>query len=155
MCTSSIMYILYLPACGAKRTCSIRLRISSTELLEAASNSKILKEALSLKEEQEPQVSQGSKLSLRFSQLITFANIRAQVVFPTPLGPQNKNDWASLSFLIAFLRVVVILFCPTTSSNLAGRYLRADTMKDIFFVRCAKCDYDVLINKWLKSLLSY
>src|SRR5687768_11441903 len=53
MCTSSIIYTLYLPACGGKRTCSTRLRISSTELLLAASSSCIFKEVPSLKETHE------------------------------------------------------------------------------------------------------
>ena len=39
MGTSSMIYTLYLPACGANPTCSTRLRISSTELLLAASSS--------------------------------------------------------------------------------------------------------------------
>jgi hypothetical protein len=29
----------------------------------------------------------------RFSQLIVLARMRAQVVLPTPRGPQNKNAW--------------------------------------------------------------
>ena len=39
MCTSSIIYTLYLPACGANRTWSTSVLISSTELLLAASSS--------------------------------------------------------------------------------------------------------------------
>ena len=39
ICTSSTIYTLYFPACGANRTCSTNARISSTELLLAASNS--------------------------------------------------------------------------------------------------------------------
>ena len=38
----------------------------------------------------------------RFKQLIVFARIRAQVVFPTPRGPQNKNACAKWLFTIAF-----------------------------------------------------
>jgi hypothetical protein len=37
------------------------------------------------------QVLQASPSGVLFSQLIVFAKILAQVVLPTPLGPQNKN----------------------------------------------------------------
>jgi hypothetical protein len=40
---------------------------------------------------QELQTLQASPSAVRFSQLIVFAKILAQVVFPTPLGPQNKK----------------------------------------------------------------
>jgi hypothetical protein len=43
-----------------------------------------------------------------FSQLIVFAKIRAQVVFPTPLGPQNKKACAKWFDLMAFFKVVVM-----------------------------------------------
>jgi len=72
---------LYLPTCGGIRTWFIRLLISSTELLEAASNSKILN------------AKSSSGLSVP-SELIFFANILAQVVLPTPLGPQNSKACA-------------------------------------------------------------
>src|SRR6476661_8497240 len=49
MCTSSTMYTLYFPACGANRTCSTRERISSTELLLAASSSCMFNDVPSLK----------------------------------------------------------------------------------------------------------
>ena len=81
ICTSSIIYTLYCPTCGGIRTWSIRFLISSTELLEAASNSKILK------------AKSSSSLWLP-SWFIFFANIRAQVVLPTPLGPVNKSACA-------------------------------------------------------------
>jgi ABC-type cobalamin/Fe3+-siderophores transport system ATPase subunit len=32
----------------------------------------------------------ASPLGCKFKQLMVFANTRAQVVFPTPLGPKNK-----------------------------------------------------------------
>src|SRR6185295_10979259 len=116
MCTSSIMYTLYLPACGAKRTCSTNVLISSTELLLAASSSWIFNEVPSLKEIQELHLLQASPSAVLFSQLIVLAKILAQVVFPTPLGPQNKNAWASWLFLIAFFKVVVIWAWPITVS---------------------------------------
>ena len=63
----------------------------STLLLEAASNSIILKEALSLNDLQELHVLHGSTSFIGFWQLITFAKILAHVVFPTPLGPQKRK----------------------------------------------------------------
>src|SRR5262250_2927400 len=102
MCTSSMMYTLYLPACGAKRTWSTSVRMSSTELLLAASSSWMFSDVPSLKEIQELQTLQASPSAVRFSQLIVLASILAQVVFPTPLGPQNKNACASWLFFIAF-----------------------------------------------------
>jgi hypothetical protein len=54
----------------------------------------MLKEFDSLKEIQDSQLSHGSIFSLMFWQLIVFAKIRAQVVLPTPLGPQKRKDWA-------------------------------------------------------------
>ena len=89
-----MIYILYLPDCGANLTCSINERISSTELLEAASNSEILKELLELNERHDGQTSQASMSGVGLSQLMVFAKILAQVVFPTPRGPQNKNECA-------------------------------------------------------------
>ena len=49
--------------------------------------------------------------------LISFAKIRAHVVFPTPLGPQKRRACARLSFFIAFDKVLTIASCPITSSN--------------------------------------
>ena len=43
-----------------------------------------------------------------FSQLIVLAKIRAQEVFPTPLGPANKKAWAMRFFSNAFCKVSVI-----------------------------------------------
>jgi hypothetical protein len=60
--------------------------------------------------------------------LIVFASIRAQVVLPTPLGPQNKKACASWLWRMAFFKVVVICACPTTVSNVCGLYFLADTM---------------------------
>src|SRR5215211_2324284 len=80
MCTSSMIYTLYLPACGAKRTCSTRLRISSTELLLAASSSCMLSEVPSLNDLQEWHSLHASPSGLTFSQLIVLASILAQVV---------------------------------------------------------------------------
>src|SRR5882672_5615540 len=90
ICTSSTIYTLYFPAWGMNRTCSTSVLISSTELLLAASSSCMFNDVPSLKLLQELQVLQASPSACRFSQLIVLARIRAQVVLPTPRGPQNK-----------------------------------------------------------------
>ena len=61
-------------------------------------------------------------------QLMVFAKMRAQVVFPTPLGPQNKYACANLFVAMAFFKVVVNARWPTTDSKVVGRYFRADTI---------------------------
>src|SRR6218665_1202667 len=89
MCTSSMIYTLYSPNCGANLTWSTRLRMSSTELLLAASSSYTFSEAPELKDRQDSHWSQASPLSEMLVQLMVLAKIRAQVVLPTPRGPQN------------------------------------------------------------------
>ena len=54
--------------------------MSSTELLDAASSSYILK------------LFEFSRGLIKSNSLISLANILAQVVFPTPLGPQKRRD---------------------------------------------------------------
>src|SRR5678815_3009677 len=105
-----------------------RFRISSTELLLAASSSWIFIEDPLLKETQDGQALQASPSGCWFSQLMVLASMRAQVVLPTPRGPQNKNAWASWLLRMAFLRVVVICDCPTTVEKFWGLYLRAETI---------------------------
>jgi hypothetical protein len=51
----------------------------------------MFKDAPSLKLLQLLHSLQASVLFCRFSQFMVLANILAQVVLPTPLGPQNKN----------------------------------------------------------------
>ena len=102
ICTSSIIYTLYLPFCGGIFTWSVRFLISSTELFEAASNSTILNDADELNDLQLSHSLQASYCSVRFVQLIVFASIRAQVVFPTPRGPQKRKACANWLFFIAF-----------------------------------------------------
>ena len=82
--------------------------------MDAASNSKTLNEAEDAKERQDSHSLHASPSGVRLEQLIVFANIRAQVVFPTPRGPQNKNACPNCCFTIAFFNVVVIALCPTT-----------------------------------------
>ena len=53
--------------------------------------------------------------------LIFLAKIRAQVVLPTPRGPVKSSAWAKWSLAMAFSKVSVMAFCPTTSTkNYAG-----------------------------------
>ena len=72
------------------RTGSTTLRMSSTELLDAASNSWILNERCSLNARHDSHSLHASPFAVGLRQLIVFANIRAQVVLPTPRGPQNR-----------------------------------------------------------------
>src|SRR3954466_11247390 len=64
MCASSRMYTLYRPLTGANCTESRRSRMSSTELLEAASISMTWSEVADAIETQESQAPQGSVVGL-------------------------------------------------------------------------------------------
>jgi hypothetical protein len=64
--------------------------MSSTELLDAASSSWILKALDSLNDVQDSQELQGSASPVMLLQFMVLAKILAQVVLPTPLGPQNR-----------------------------------------------------------------
>src|SRR6202035_4173453 len=88
----------------------------------------MFKEVPSLKERQELHWLQASPSGAGFSQLMVFPSILAQVVLPTPLGPQNRKAWANWLFLTAFLRVVVICDWPTTVEKFCGLSFLADTM---------------------------
>ena len=83
------MYTLYLLVFGTKFILFFNSLISSTPLFEAASISIISFEFLLLICIQLAQLSQGIK-SFKCSQLIVLASILAILVFPVPLGPQNK-----------------------------------------------------------------
>ncbi len=72
------------------RTWSVRLRMSSTELLEAASSSMMLSERFSLNALHEGHSLQGSPSAVGLAQLMVFAKMRAHVVLPTPRDPQNR-----------------------------------------------------------------
>jgi hypothetical protein len=68
----------------------------------------MFKDAVSLKDVHEEHASHASPLGFRFSQLMVFARILAQVVFPTPRGPQKRNACANWLFLMAFFNVLVM-----------------------------------------------
>ena len=128
MCTSSMMYTLYLPTWGGIITFSVRSLMSSTELLEAASSSWMQYERPWAKEMHDSHSPQGSRSAPGFMQFIVFAKILALEVFPTPRGPQNRYAWASCPLFIEFLRVVAMLSCPTRPVKLFGLYFLADTI---------------------------
>ena len=90
MCTSSMMKTLYLPTCGGMRVCSMSDLICSTELLLAASSSKMLYERCSANALQLSHSPHASPSAVGFMQLMALAKMRAQVVLPTPRGPQNR-----------------------------------------------------------------
>jgi hypothetical protein len=75
---------------------------------------------------------------------MVFAKIRAQVVFPTPRGPQNKNACAKWPVFMAFFKVLVICAWPTTVLNVAGRYLRADQVRSLI---CAGSLFRILFGQ--------
>jgi len=64
--------------------------MSSTELLEAASNSWMESDPPWSNDKQVGQEPQASPELSRLLQLMVLAKMRAQDVFPTPLGPQNR-----------------------------------------------------------------
>src|SRR3546814_10247331 len=81
--------------------------------------------------------SQASNSGVIFWQLMVFASMRAQVVLPTPRGPQNKNAWASWLFFIAFFSVPVTWFWPTTRSEEHTSELQS-LMRISYAVSCLK-----------------
>lgn len=103
--------------------------MSATELFEAPSSSWMLNDADVLNDRHELHLLHASSSSVRCSQFMVFAKMRAQVVFPTPRGPQNRKACASWFLRIALFRVLVMESCPITDENVPGLYFRADTTK--------------------------
>ena len=64
--------------------------MSSTELFDAASSSWMLNERFSLKALHDSHSLHASASAVGLRQLIALAKIRAQVVLPTPRGPQKR-----------------------------------------------------------------
>ncbi len=128
MCTSSMMNTRYFPLMGGMSTWSVRERISSTLLLEAASISMMLSERCSLNARHDSHSLHGSPSAVRCSQLMAFAKMRAVVVFPTPRCPQKRYECASRPVSTALRSVLAKAACPTIDLNVDGRYLRADTI---------------------------
>ena len=109
MCTSSMMYTLYLPTWGGICTWSIRALMSSTPLLDAASSSWMQYERPSAKDTQDSHSPQGSMSGPGCEQFIVLAKMRAVLVLPTPRGPQNRYACASWPLRMEFFRVLAIL----------------------------------------------
>ena len=89
ICTSSMMYTLYLPYCGGYFTVSRKSRISSTPLLLAASISMMSRLSSFSIRIQFGHFPQGSPFS-GCSQLMALARIFAVEVLPVPREPQNR-----------------------------------------------------------------
>ena len=89
----------------------------------------MLNEALLLKALHDSHSLQASSVSVGWRQLMVLAMIRAQVVLPTPRGPQNRKACAKVLLRMAFFKVDVMDSCPTTVSKVAGLYFLADTTK--------------------------
>ena len=123
--TSSIIYTLYLDVIGDSFTLSIISLIWSTPVFDAASISYI--SLFKLKLLQISQFKQGLPFVLS-KQLIAFANIFAVLVLPVPLGPENIYAWEILLLIMLSFSKVIILFCPTISSNVLGRYFLYKTL---------------------------
>ena len=119
ICTSSIIYTLYLAFVGKKFTSSLILLISSTLLLDAASISTISVKEPEIAPLQISHSLHGSP-SFGFKQLIALANIFAADVFPVPLPPLNKYACPTLLAIIWFFNVLVICSCPTISEKFSG-----------------------------------
>lgn len=102
--------------------------MASTPLFDAASSSMMLREVPALKARQDSHSLHASPSAVRCSQLMVLANILAQDVLPTPREPQKRYECANRLVATAFLSVAVSAFWPTTEANVAGRYLRAETM---------------------------
>ena len=100
--------------------------ISLTDVLDAPSISITSTEepfAISLQESHTPH---GWAL-MPCWQFSDFARRRAELVLPTPLGPENRYAWAILFSLIAFSSVDTTKSWPTRRSKSWGRFLVAVT----------------------------
>ena len=109
ICTSSMMYTFFGALTGAICTLSRKSRISSTELLLAASISII---------------SRCVDSSVYGKLLISCAKIRAIDVLPTPRGPVSRYACATAPRFSARSNSRVMCACPTISLNFFERYFR-------------------------------
>ena len=89
----------------------------------------MLKEVLLLKARHDSHSLQASRFSVGWRHLMVLAMIRAQVVLPTPRGPQNRKACAKVLLRMAFFKVLVMEPWPTTVSKVIGLYFLADTTK--------------------------
>src|SRR2546430_8072311 len=65
------------------------------------------------------------------SQLSALASRRATVVLPTPRVPEKRNARAIRFAVMAFTSICTTCGCPITSSNMLGRYFRAETWESL------------------------
>ena len=100
MCTSSIINTLYFATEGLYLENSSNSRTSSTPVLLAASISSTSIWFELIIDKQFEQKFSLQSFSIPFSQLSAFATILANVVFPIPLIPVNKNAFADLFIFI-------------------------------------------------------
>ena len=89
MCTSSMMYILYLPRVGTYLTLSRSSRTLSTPVLDAPSISKTSTDEPEAMVLHDSQLLHGVGVGPS-AQLRHLARILAAVVLPTPLGPEKR-----------------------------------------------------------------
>ncbi len=117
------MYTLLRPLTGANATLSRSSRMSSTELLEAASISITSNERAAAMARQDSHTPQGSTVGPR-SQFRHAARIFAIEVFPVPREPTKRYAWCTLPRSTAPRRVRTTGSWPTTSANVRGRWRR-------------------------------
>ena len=122
MCTSSMIYTLYLHETGGYCTFSRRSRISLTPLLDAASISTISSDP-SASARHVAHLPQGEPFT-GCSQLIARAKMRATLVFPVPRGPVKRYACPTSPRSIWLTRTRTTCSCRTIASNVAGRNLR-------------------------------
>src|SRR3989344_636151 len=131
-----MIYTLKRDPLGASFIFSRRSRISSIPLLLAASISSKSKCLASFIARQVSHSLQGSPnfrseffwfFAIRW-QLIALAKILAVEVFPIPRGPEKRKAWGNLQVDNCLSSVSLICSCPNKSANLAGLYLRYNTV---------------------------
>ena len=150
---SSIMYILYFEEAGLNCTDSMIGLTSSTLLCDAASSSVTSSEWPAAISRQLTHSPHGSTPfgDWQFSAL---ANMRERVVFPMPREPMNRYAFATRPASIAWRSVRTTCSCPTTSSNVMGRYFRGSAMwgaSDIFILgRLASLRQTIFASFWAR-----
>ena len=72
----------------------------------------------------EQELAHGVAVTPLVMQLRLLARIRAIDVLPVPRGPAKRYACRTCSDVIAFFSVRTTASCPTTSSNVCGRYFR-------------------------------
>jgi hypothetical protein len=91
ICTSSTRYTFRFEVAPSPRwTLSVRSRMLSTLLFDAASSSNRSRNRSSAMAPQFSQTPHGSPSAPRFRQFSALARMRAVVVLPVPRGPENR-----------------------------------------------------------------